>query len=54
MLTASPIIKSAIWKGRIRKLRQLELHTSTPLGIFIGLGSQILVLILGIRYVFPY
>ena len=31
---ASPMIKSAIWRGRRRRLRQLELHTSTSWGIF--------------------
>ena len=55
-LAAFPMIKSAIWRGRRRRLRLLELHTFFygESSQFIGLGSQISVLILGIIYVFPY
>ena len=55
-MAASPMIKLAIWRGRRRRLRKLELHTFFCGGSsqFIGFGSQIFVLILGIRYVFPY
>ena len=34
VLAASPMINSIIWRERRRRLRLLELHTSTPWGIF--------------------
>ena len=42
----SLMIKSTIWRGRRKRLRQLKLHTSTPWGSFpfIGIRFQISVL----------
>ena len=53
---ASSMIKSAIWRGRRKRLRELELHTCFCGGSsqFIGFDSQISILILGIISVFPY